>query len=132
MMLVRAYMTHGHMLADIDPLKLYEAYSSKHPNFAVKFKLPQTSVNNLLDYKSYGFSEADLEKDFYVDLPELGELIGALKNAYCGKIGVEYMHISSREKQHWIREKFEGLQYTSDPKEYRVLNYDRLVWANEF
>jgi 2-oxoglutarate dehydrogenase complex dehydrogenase (E1) component-like enzyme len=40
MMLVRAYMTHGHMLADIDPLKLYEAYNAKFPEFAVKFKLP--------------------------------------------------------------------------------------------
>ena len=144
MMLVRAYMTHGHMLADVDPLKLYETYHAKFPNFASKFKLPQTSVNNLLDYRSYGFSEADLDREFYVDLPEmgglfgrkknwrLGELIDALKNAYCGKIGVEYMHISNREQQHWIREKFEGLQQTPVPKEYRVLNYDRLVWANEF
>ena len=144
MMLVRAYMTHGHMLADVDPLKLYETYDSKFPQFAGKFKLPQTSVNNLLDYKSYGFSDADLQREFYVDLPEmgglfgrkknwkLGELIDALKNAYCGKIGVEYMHISNREQQHWIREKFEGLQYNPIPKEYRVLNYDRLVWADEF
>jgi len=27
MMLIRAYMTHGHMLADLDPLKLYETYN---------------------------------------------------------------------------------------------------------
>jgi 2-oxoglutarate dehydrogenase complex dehydrogenase (E1) component-like enzyme len=39
-MLVRAYMTHGHMLADVDPLKLYETYDAKFPNFASKFKLP--------------------------------------------------------------------------------------------
>lgn len=110
MMLVRAYMTHGHMLADVDPLKLYETYNQKFPELAGKFKLPQTGVNNLLDYKSYGFSDADLQREFYVDLPEmgglfgrkknwkLGELIDALKNAYCGKIGVEYMHISNREQ----------------------------------
>jgi hypothetical protein len=114
------FMVRGHMLADVDPLKLYETYNQKFPELAGKFKLPQTGVNNLLDYKSYGFSDADLQREFYVDLPEmgglfgrkknwkLGELIDALKNAYCGKIGVEYMHISNREQQHWIREKFEG------------------------
>ena len=121
-MLIRAYATHGHMLADVDPLQLYQTY--KHfPNFAKKFKLPQTGVKDLLDYRAYGFSDADLNREFYVDVPELaglfsrkknwklGELIDALKNAYCGKIGVEYMHISSRETCNWIRDKFEGLQY---------------------
>jgi len=43
MMLIRAYMTHGHMLADVDPLHLYENY--KHfPGYAEKFKIP---VENL-------------------------------------------------------------------------------------
>ena len=80
MMLVRAYMTHGHMLADVDPLKLYETYNPKFPNFAGKFKLPQTGLGNLLDYKSYGFSEADLNREFYVDLPEMGGLFSRKKN----------------------------------------------------
>ncbi len=136
-------MTHGHMLADVDPLQLYETYK-QFPNFAGKFKLPQTGVKDLLDYKAYGFSDADLNREFYVDVPEmagllrrkknwkLGELIDALKNAYCGKIGVEYMHISSRETCNWIRDKFESLQYNVESKEYRTLNFDRLVWADEF
>jgi 2-oxoglutarate dehydrogenase complex dehydrogenase (E1) component-like enzyme len=39
MLLIRAYMTHGHMIADVDPLQLYETY--KHfPTFASKFKIP--------------------------------------------------------------------------------------------
>lgn len=39
MMLIRAYMTHGHMLADIDPLYLYESYK-QFPSYAQKFKIP--------------------------------------------------------------------------------------------
>ena len=42
------------------------------------------------------------------------------------------MHISSRQKCNWIREKFEGRQFNTVSKENRILNYDRLVWANEF
>jgi len=37
----------------------------------------------------------------------LRELIDALENAYSGKIGVEFMHIPSREECTWIRSKFE-------------------------
>lgn len=143
MMLIRAYMTHGHMLADIDPLQLYETYQ-QFPSYAEKFKIPQASLSNLLDYKTYGFTEADLDREFLVDAPELAgllslkknwtlrELIESYKRAYCGKIGVEYMHISSREQCNWIRDKFEGLQFENVPKEKRVLNYDRLIWADEF
>lgn len=143
MMLIRAYQTHGHMMADIDPLQLYESY--KHfPSYAQKFKIPQASLNDLLDYKSYGFTEADLDRDIYVDAPELAGLLGRKKNwklrelidsykkAYCAKIGVEYMHISSRDQCNWIRDKFEGLQFEQVPKAKRVLNYDRLLWADEF
>jgi len=35
------------------------------------------------------------------------ELIQTLKNAYCGKLGVEFMHIPSREQCNWIRDKVE-------------------------
>lgn len=108
------------MIADIDPLKLYETY--KHfSTFAEKFKIPQVSLNSLLDYKTYGFTESDLDRDFYIDAPELAGLLGKKKNwklrelidsykkAYCGKIGVEYMHIADRDVCNWIRDKFEGL-----------------------
>jgi 2-oxoglutarate dehydrogenase complex dehydrogenase (E1) component-like enzyme len=40
MLLIRSYMTHGHMKADLDPLKLYETYSKDYPEYADKFKLP--------------------------------------------------------------------------------------------
>ena len=135
-------MTHGHLKADVDPLHLYETYK-QFPSLAEKYKVPKTGLHSLLDYKTYGFTEDDLEREFYVDVPELAgllsrkktwklkELIECYSNAYCGKIGVEYMHIASREQCNWIRNKFEGLQFETMPKEKRLLNYDRLVWADE-
>jgi len=84
-------------------------------------------LTKLLDFHHYGFTEADLEREFYLDVPELGgilrkkknwklkDLIEAYKKAYCGKIGVEYMHISDRDTCNWIRDAFEGLQFETVP-----------------
>jgi 2-oxoglutarate dehydrogenase E1 component len=143
MLLIRAFMTHGHLLADTDPLELHKTY--KHfPTYAHKFKVPDESLVSLVDYKSYGFTESDLDREFYIDAPELAgllrkkkqwklrELINAYKSAYCGKIGVEYMHILDRVQCNWIRDRFEGLQYETVPKEKRLLNLDRLMWADQF
>jgi 2-oxoglutarate dehydrogenase E1 component len=80
MMLIRAYQTHGHMAADIDPLQLYETYSKQYPSLAAKFKVPKTGMGNLLDYRTYGFTEADLDREFYVDAPELAGLLSRKKN----------------------------------------------------
>ncbi len=141
MMLIRAYMTHGHMLADVDPLHLYENY--KHfPGYAEKFKIPVENLRQLVDYRNYGFTEADLDRDFHIDAPELAgllrrkktwklrELIDNFSKAYCGKIGAEYMHIMSREQCNWIRDKIETAQFDKVPNEKRALNYDRIVWAD--
>lgn len=97
-------MTHGHMLASLDPLQLFETYKEMG-TLSKKFMAPEEKTKLLLDYRSYGFTEADLEREFYVDAPELAgllsrkkhwklkELIDSYKEAYCGKVGVEYMHI---------------------------------------
>jgi len=120
--LVRAHLTHGHLLADIDPLRLKDHYKG-NDEFARKFRFPQQKDYDLLDYRQYGFTEADLEKTYYLDMPQTGsilkkkkewklkDLIGAYQSAYCQKIGVEFMHINDREICNWIREKFENLQY---------------------
>jgi 2-oxoglutarate dehydrogenase E1 component len=63
---------------------------------------------------------------------KLRDLIEAYKKAYCGKIGVEYMHIPDRDRCNWIRDKFESLQFEDLPKEKKILHLDRLMWANEF
>jgi 2-oxoglutarate dehydrogenase E1 component len=85
-----------------------------------KFKYPEEYLRNLVDYKTYGFTQEDLEREYFVDATQLSgllsrkknwklkELIEAYKNAYCGKIGVEYMHIPNRETCNWIRDRFEG------------------------
>jgi len=143
MILIRAFMTHGHLLADVDPLQLQETYKN-FPSYAAKFKLPDQEHKKLVDFRTYGFTEEDLDREFYVDAPELAgllkrkktwklrELVDAYTKSYCGKIGVEFMHIPDRTECNWIRDRFEGLQFEEVAKEKRILNLDRLMWADQF
>lgn len=80
MMLVRAHAVFGHMNANLDPLKLYETYGNISSTYENKFKYPDASLKMQTDYKNYGFTEADLDKEFYIDYPDRGGLLSQKKN----------------------------------------------------
>ena len=94
--LIRAYRVRGHLEADLDPLGLDKR--GPYPE---------------LDYRSYGFSEADLDREIFLnnifghERARLRQIIGILRQTYCGKIGVEYMHIQVPSERAWIQQKFE-------------------------
>jgi 2-oxoglutarate dehydrogenase E1 component len=96
-MLIRAYRVRGHLLADLDPLGL--AGDKQHPE---------------LDPKSYGFTEADLDREFFLDnvlgleKAKLGRIVEILRQTYSAKIGVEFMHIQYPEQKAWIQARMEG------------------------
>jgi 2-oxoglutarate dehydrogenase E1 component len=97
--LIRAYRVRGHLEADLDPLGLEKR--GPYPE---------------LDYRSYGFTEADLDREIFIgnllgrERTSLREIIAILRETYCGWIGVEYMHIQSPGERAWIQEKFEKRQ----------------------
>src|SRR5438874_655085 len=94
--LIRAYRVRGHLEADLDPLGLERR--GPYPE---------------LDYHSYDFSEADLDREIFInnllghERATLREIVATLRATYCGKIGVEYMHIQEPTERAWIQEKFE-------------------------
>ena len=93
--LIRAYRVRGHLEADLDPLGL-----DKRP--------PQPE----LDYHTYGFTEADLDRQIFInnfgrERATLREIVAVLREIYCGRIGVEYMHIQVLAERAWIQQKFE-------------------------
>lgn len=63
---------------------------------------------------------------------KLGELIESLRKAYCGKIGVEYTHINDAAEKAWIQQQIEGSINDVVPKEEKLKNYDRVLWAVNF
>src|SRR5271166_3763882 len=94
--LIRAYRVRGHLEADLDPLGLEKR--GPYPE---------------LDYHSYGFVEADLEREIFInnlfgrERATLREIVALLRTTYCGRIGVEYMHIQVPAERIWIQQKFE-------------------------
>ena len=143
-MFLRAYMTHGHLVADIDPLQLKEHYKDS-PSLAQKFKFPTEENIQLLDPLHYGFTEADMDREFAIRTESGGstisqrkpkwvlkDLINAYREAYCKKIGVQFMHIKDREKCNWIREKFENIQFREPSQAERIHMYTRLNWSHSW
>jgi 2-oxoglutarate dehydrogenase E1 component len=133
--LIRAYQVRGHEIANLDPLGIHAFRNSAGPPAE-------------LDYRYHGFTEADLDRKLnlggstgghtgFIDRMgsanvTLRDVIEQLQKTYCGGIGVEYMHISSREKCNWIRSKVEQPEWMNFSKEKVLLIYKRLCFADRF
>ncbi len=122
LMMIRAYRVRGHLIARFDPLGLEG--NESHPE---------------LDYRSYGFTEDDLDQQIFIDhvlgleFATLRQILQILKDTYCGTIGVEFMHIQEPDQKSWIQRRIESIhnqtQFTEKGK--RAI-YERLVEAEGF
>jgi 2-oxoglutarate dehydrogenase E1 component len=109
-----------------------------------KFNFPTESILQMLDYRTYGFTEADLERTFDFKIPfkgaiadktgswKLKDLIQAYQNTYSSNVGLEFMHIVDRTKRDWIREKFESLQFNPLTKVEKLQLYKRINETHSF
>ena len=120
--LIRAFRINGHLIADLDPLKLSK--KNYHPE---------------LDYKSYGFIENDLDKPIFIDgslgleKASLKEIIQILKETYASSIGVEFLHIQSLEQKQWVQERIEEVHNkTNFTSEGKKGIFNRLVESELF
>ncbi len=83
LMMIRAYRIRGHLAADLDPLGMRE--------------MPHRPE---LDPKSYGFTEADMDRPIFIDnvlglqIASMREILTIVKRTYCGTFALQYMHIS--------------------------------------
>ncbi len=93
---INAYRVRGHLIADIDPLNMINLYA--HPE---------------LEIETYGLSIWDLDREFYTgglggkEYATLREIWAMLIRFYCGKVGTESRHITSKEQKQWIRDRIE-------------------------
>ena len=101
--LITAHRHIGNRRANLDPLKRGE-----------RAQIAELEPSN------YGFTEADLSKTFNVgsfkgvtgNRATLREILEALRQTYCGSIGVEYLHISDAAQRHWIQDRLESVRAT--------------------
>lgn len=123
--LIRSYRVRGHLHAQFDPLGLLGA-----------------GYHRELDYKTYDFTEKDLDKEIYLDTmtsmagketATLREVLDTMRESYCSSIGVEYMHIQEMEERAWIQQHVEGVDYRSQySEELRKAIYRDMVEAEGF
>src|SRR5581483_3796746 len=119
-MLINMYRTRGHLIADLDPLRLAQA-----------------QAHDELDPAAFGLTIWDLDREVPVggiadhDVMKLGDLLGLLRDAYCQTVGLEYMHIHEPTQRAWIQEHIEGVDSVIDTDEQQHI-LERLNSAEEF
>ncbi|MCP2326809.1 2-oxoglutarate dehydrogenase E1 component [Hamadaea flava] len=117
--LIREYRVRGHLMADTNPLE-YEI--RRHPD---------------LDIREHGLTLWDLDRTFAVggfagkDKLKLRDVLGVLRDSYCRRTGVEYMHIQSPEERNWIAARVER-KYAKPSKEEQAHVLNRLNAAEAF
>jgi 2-oxoglutarate dehydrogenase E1 component len=101
LMLIHAFRVRGHLMADLDPLKLEE--KEPHPE---------------LNPATYGFDTSDYDREIFLDgvlgreKATLKEILAILRQTYCQKIGVEFMHIQYPDQKQWIQQRIETMAGT--------------------
>jgi 2-oxoglutarate dehydrogenase E1 component len=119
--LVREYRVRGHLMAQLDPLRLPR---------------PRTPE---LDPESYGLSDADLNRPFscatlnYINGRTLGDIVAKLRNTYCRSIGAQFMHIDNRTIRDWLQRRMESCENRLElSRDVQVRIYTRLADAAIF
>lgn len=97
MMLIRTYRVRGHLAADLDPLGLHER-----------------NIPADLTPEFHGFTGAALDRPVYLggtlgfERATVSEIVTVLRRNYCGKVGLEYMHINDLEERRFLQVRMEG------------------------
>lgn len=122
LMMIHAYRVRGHLVADLDPLRLVPPRD--HPE---------------LEPSCYGFGENDLDRPIFIDhvlgleTATIRQMLDILRATYCSTIGVEFMHISNSEEKDWIQRRMEGPDNSiAFTPEGRKAILDRLIEAEGF
>ena len=136
--LIRAYQVRGHEVAQLDPLGLHNwrRQGGDIPELSPTF---------------HGFSDEEWDRDLVLQSSTTGgnrgflDILGRdpkgmtvrtvmdnLKKTYTQGIGVEYMHMNSREKCNWVRSRVERPDFLHYSEEQKLHIYERLSFAQMF
>ena len=99
--LIAAYRSLGSRWADLDPLKRQER--PKIPELEPAFyDLTESDMDIVFSATNTYFSSADQLT--------LRQILQALRDTYCGTIGVEYMHCTEPSEKRWWQERLESIR----------------------
>ncbi|UOR02692.1 multifunctional oxoglutarate decarboxylase/oxoglutarate dehydrogenase thiamine pyrophosphate-binding subunit/dihydrolipoyllysine-residue succinyltransferase subunit [Leucobacter allii] len=117
--LINSFRVRGHLMADVDPL---EYRQRTHPD---------------LEIESHGLTFWDLDREFVTGgiggkrtMP-LRDILGVLRDSYCRKIGIEYMHIQDPAQRLWLRDQLE-VPYAKPSHDEQMRILEKLNEAEAF
>jgi len=93
--LIRYYRKRGHLIAKTNPIR------------------PRKERNARLALSDFGFSDADLETEFYsgkflgLGKARLKDIYQKLNDLYAGSVGIQYTYINDVKKYEWVEQHFE-------------------------
>ncbi len=93
--LIHAFRVRGHIVANVDPLDLK----------------PREHADVNID--QYGLTIWDLDREFLTlgvcekPIAPLREILERLRDTYCRRLGLEYMHIADVEQRTWLKQRVE-------------------------
>ncbi len=119
--ILKAYRTHGHLAAHLDPLgsKPKGDPALEPENVNLTPELMERIPAHILRIGVPG--------------ENLLEALPRMRTAYCGTIGYQFEHLSSHQQRIWLREMIETgahRQPLTDPEKHRLL--DRLIEVFQF
>ncbi len=94
--LINMYRAHGHVLANVNPLKHGPGH---HPE---------------LYYEYHGLTMWDMDRKFFCgglgghEEATLRDIVSLLRDTYCGKIGAEFTHIQNLSERNWLSDTMEA------------------------
>ena len=110
--LINGYRIRGHLVADIDPLKLMPIH--EHPE---------------LEIATYGLTIWDLDREFFTDglggteRATLRQILDMLHRYYGETVGYEYRHMINLEAKTWLQKRVE-----SEPEPVPADVRKRILW----
>ncbi len=118
---ITRYRTHGHMLANLNPLQHGPGH---HPE---------------LDYEYHGLTMWDLDRSFYCaglggkEEAKLRDIVELLRDTYCRSIGAEFMHILNLSERHWLSDTMEATRNEPNlTKDQKITILRKLNHASAF
>lgn len=93
--LINSFRVRGHLMADVDPLEYKQRL---HPD---------------LEIETHGLTFWDLDREFATGgiggktHMKLRDILGVLRDSYCRKIGIEFMHIQDPAQRLWVKQQVE-------------------------
>lgn len=118
--LINAYRFRGHQKADVDPLGRTHTKPVEDLTLA-SYELGEMDLQTIFATGSlYGPDEATLQ-----------EIYNIISDAYCGSIGVEYMHITETGEKRWLQQRIETVRGKANLDSEEKINLLKRLTAAE-